>query len=352
MRLSSPMPFSSRGLTLIELMIAMTLGLIVVAGMIQIFVTTKNSFRLQESLNFAQENARFAMHFLEYDARMADHWGGVESGQINNLANFASSGNTCAPTWLFDLDKPIEGFDGVSTSSKKGNAKTVAALGNCVKSDNYEPGTDILIIRYAAAESAPESNLPDKMPYLEVLQGLAGSLKIAGAPQKKNTATTLPSTLKPSFYPFIAHAYFVRRCSSADNDICPNDVSGQQLRTLTRLVYDGTRIVEEPLIEGITDLQISYAVDTDKDGYADGCAALTASQVSSGITPADKSICKFSGENTPSQRSIGWTDVVGLNITLTVQPQRCLSWTDKGCSTTKGQKVFSKAIQLRNRSRG
>ena len=55
---------SQRGFTLIELMIAMLIGVFLMAGIIQIFISAKQGYRLQENLSRLQENGRFAMDFL------------------------------------------------------------------------------------------------------------------------------------------------------------------------------------------------------------------------------------------------------------------------------------------------
>lgn len=63
------------GLTLVEIMVAMVISLILMAGVLQIFQANKQSFRVQESLSLIQENGRTAMRILADDLRMADFWG-------------------------------------------------------------------------------------------------------------------------------------------------------------------------------------------------------------------------------------------------------------------------------------
>ncbi|MDP2904120.1 MAG: PilW family protein [Methylovulum sp.] len=60
------------GLTLIELMVAMLIGLFLIGGVVQIFISTKQTYRLQENLSRVQENGRFAMNFIGKDLRRAD----------------------------------------------------------------------------------------------------------------------------------------------------------------------------------------------------------------------------------------------------------------------------------------
>ncbi len=68
---------SERGYTIIELMIALTIGLFLTAGAVKIFTSTKNTNRTQENLSRMQENARFAMYFLTEELREVGFDGGV-----------------------------------------------------------------------------------------------------------------------------------------------------------------------------------------------------------------------------------------------------------------------------------
>jgi type IV pilus assembly protein PilW len=60
------------GLTLIELMVAMVLGLLVAAGIITVFLSTSNSNRAQNQMASLQEGGRFAMTRLKNDMSMAN----------------------------------------------------------------------------------------------------------------------------------------------------------------------------------------------------------------------------------------------------------------------------------------
>ena len=62
-----------QGLSLIELMIAITLSIFITAAMITLFVNSKQNYRLNENMSRLQENARFAVSFIARDLRMADY---------------------------------------------------------------------------------------------------------------------------------------------------------------------------------------------------------------------------------------------------------------------------------------
>jgi type IV pilus assembly protein PilW len=60
-----------QGFTLVEIMVALTIGLLMMAGILQISLANKESSRLQRNMGFVQENIRSAMEFLTRDVRMA-----------------------------------------------------------------------------------------------------------------------------------------------------------------------------------------------------------------------------------------------------------------------------------------
>ena len=64
-----------RGFGLIELMIAMTLGLILILGVAQVFLNSKRSFVMQQQVAALQENARFLLTRISRDVRQAGMFG-------------------------------------------------------------------------------------------------------------------------------------------------------------------------------------------------------------------------------------------------------------------------------------
>jgi type IV pilus assembly protein PilW len=73
---------SSRGFTLIELMVAVALGLLVSLGLVTLFGATSKTSRVQNAMAQMQENGRFAVQRLNYDLRMA-------SRQLVNMNGFS-----------------------------------------------------------------------------------------------------------------------------------------------------------------------------------------------------------------------------------------------------------------------
>ncbi len=61
------------GLSLIEIMIALLIGAFLIGGVLQIFIGSKQTYRMQENLSRLQENGRFALDFLAKDIRSAGY---------------------------------------------------------------------------------------------------------------------------------------------------------------------------------------------------------------------------------------------------------------------------------------
>lgn len=97
-----------RGLTLIELMIAITLSLLIVGAVISLYITSQHLYRVQNNLSRLQENARYAMNEMSRDLRMAGYEGCL-TGHItphNDLNNTTS--------YPYNFSVPLEGYQYVS----------------------------------------------------------------------------------------------------------------------------------------------------------------------------------------------------------------------------------------------
>ncbi|WP_272493072.1 PilW family protein [Atopomonas sediminilitoris] len=64
---------SQRGLSVVELMIALVLGLILMTGIIQVFLTSRLTYATNEAMGRLQENGRFALDFISRNARNAGY---------------------------------------------------------------------------------------------------------------------------------------------------------------------------------------------------------------------------------------------------------------------------------------
>lgn len=90
-----------RGLTLIEIMIAITISLLLLAGVMQIFIGSKASYNLQNGLGRLQENGRYAMDTLARNIGMTGF--GIEPDDATNYPAIDSANTADNTTANADL---------------------------------------------------------------------------------------------------------------------------------------------------------------------------------------------------------------------------------------------------------
>jgi len=76
--------YKQAGVTLVELLISMVIGLIILSGVVKVVVDSKSTFFLEQETALIQENARFIADELGYESRMAGYFGCNGEGQLTN----------------------------------------------------------------------------------------------------------------------------------------------------------------------------------------------------------------------------------------------------------------------------
>ena len=98
-----------RGVSLVELMIGLTLGLLVVLAASIVFVGTRQANRTTDGLGRMQETARNAFELMARELREA----GGNPCDINlRVANVLNNAQGGAPVWWVDWASVLQGFDG------------------------------------------------------------------------------------------------------------------------------------------------------------------------------------------------------------------------------------------------
>lgn len=80
------------GLSLVELLIAIALGLVLMAGVVQVFLSSKTVFSTQQAMSRIQESGRLAIDFLARDIRMAAFYGCYRPNPKNAGVDLQNSG--------------------------------------------------------------------------------------------------------------------------------------------------------------------------------------------------------------------------------------------------------------------
>lgn len=129
-----------KGFTLIELMIALVLGLIITAGVIQVFLANKQTYRVTEAHSRLQDNARFALSILSKDIRSAGYTGcrSVENMNIVTIADAPVPAN-------MDMNTVLTGSNAQTPTTWSPTLDASVALGAVVG------GTDVITLQRAGS---------------------------------------------------------------------------------------------------------------------------------------------------------------------------------------------------------
>lgn len=128
-----------RGFSLIELMIASTIGFIVLGGIGYLYLESRQAFRSMDSLSRMQESARYALEVMARDVRMAGYRGCASSNvAVTNVLNSKT-------TTAYNFDVPVNGYDAAGA----GWAPALPSDTGGVSLLSIVAGTDAIILRGA-----------------------------------------------------------------------------------------------------------------------------------------------------------------------------------------------------------
>lgn len=268
-----------RGLTLIELMIAMVIGLVLMGGVVQIFTGSKVSYLTQEELGRIQENARYALEVLTKDIRMAGYMGCMGQTNINDIVQpgLKPIGGTD-----FFTD-PVLGFDAQSNSGT-GLSDWSPTLPTYFSAGQSVAGSDVIVTQRAGVIDASlvgntfpsnaniqlDSN-PDNWIQVGDVLFLTDCVD-SEVFMTTNVGTGSPVTIAHSSavntQPMLSKAY------AGNSQLMKLIMNGYYVGTnadgnrslfRSRLGQNGVMVVEE-LVEGVETLQIAYGEDLTGDG--------------------------------------------------------------------------------------
>ncbi len=283
------------GLTLIETMIAMTISLVLLAGVIQIFVSNKQTYRMQEAASQIQEGGRFAVQMMNHDLRMVGYFGcsSLVTSPVNQVdldsdgvadsnAGFAGNGLqgyeysdlpiTISNTQTLTTADVLPGTDIISiTRGEDMGIRLVGSLTNV--NANIQLDAALAAGRFQANDTLviSDCNEGDIFAATNVSNG-AGKVTIAHT-NAVNTGNSLSKAYGPDaeVMALVNRIYYIGTGSS-----------GQPSLFRYALGNNGVMTAEE-LVEGVEDLQITYGEDTDGDKtanvYVDASAVTDMSQV-------------------------------------------------------------------------
>jgi type IV pilus assembly protein PilW len=237
------------GFSLIELMVALLLGLLLMSGIIAVYLESKRGFVQDEAISRVQENGRYALRLLSREIAMAGFFGGV-----TELDKITSPGVTDCPTWLLNPDEVIEVYDYADSSA-------TSAFGSCLTGATITGGTDILAVRRASDAPLIQegewetgfSSLTGGRYYLHNNASGLGDSSVAIAADIDTSALTAVGSTS-DLWAYQGRIYYIGTESGGVPSLC-------------------VRSVETPtqtcLVNGVESLQLELGVDTDGDGIPD-----------------------------------------------------------------------------------
>lgn len=261
-------PFKSAGFTLIELIVALALGLTMVSGTIVIFVQNNRSALQDEEISRVLENGRYAIRSLGRELAMSGFWGKfLDIDTVTEHASVAvgqDCGDGAGPLWVMELD-PLELLSNVTVAS-------VAANFECLPSADIQVGTDIFAIKRVADGETADAALVNNQMYLRT-NGVSAEMFRGGG---LGTPPILTGT--ETNWAYMPQVYYIRDYSLDPADGIPS---------LCRAYLDTSAppdMTNECLVEGIENLQIEFGIDSDEDFVANYfVSAPTAAELSDAV---------------------------------------------------------------------
>jgi type IV pilus assembly protein PilW len=223
-------------MTLVELMVAMALGLLLTLAM-----TTLHARILQLSADTsraadAQDTLRIALSVLEYELSHAGYWGLVPdasriTGRSSDTTPLAITvTGDCGPRWAIDLDRQFEAW-------------TNGWPLGCTPFAGEPPTSGVLVLRRVE----PRPAAPDARVLQVQADPWGGRLVVAGEAAEPGMEV----------HDLVARAYYVSPGSTAD---------GARPSLRRKTLQRGPRILDEEVVPGIAALEIVVGEDTDAAG--------------------------------------------------------------------------------------
>lgn len=341
--MTTPSPHKlQRGYTLVEFMVAMTIGIFLLGGIGIVFLSSKQTYRMQDSLWQLHDNSRFAMEFLIKDLRMAGFRGCNSStitpvDTLNNGADFN-----------YNFTVGVQGFE--ATTSGWSPALTTAISANTpLPSAN----SDVITIRRAQEPgigiTAPFMNNNSAALHVDAGNNLS-QFDIILITDCTAAAILQISNANPGVTGTIAHNTGIGAPGNASSDlgkIFRDDAEVMKLVSVSYFIAPSTTSVgnrslwrkvgantAEELAEGVENMQILYGEDTDND----------------------RSVNRY----VTADNVVDMNRVVSLRLSFLMATladnitQKPLPYTFNGTTVTpadrKLRQIFSTVVSLRNRT--
>ena len=259
-RLTRP---GQQGFSLVELMIAITIGLVVVAAVGYLYLGTRQSFRLSDGMSRMQENARMSTELMARDVRMAGYvgCGNLQNATVNTIANAPIPAISAANAIVGqDTAASTANFMGSGITRPAGDAVSVmGAFGGGVGLvGNLDPSNANIQINgnplnFAVGDVLVVTNCTNADVFRPTSVSGGGTVTMSHG-NSTNTGNRVGTYGPDAFvYKMEQYTYFIG-----------TNPAGRRSLYRTSLT-EGTA----ELVEDVWDMQIEYGQDTNGNGAAD-----------------------------------------------------------------------------------
>jgi type IV pilus assembly protein PilW len=262
-----------KGLTLVELLVAMAISVTLLGGLIEVYLGSKQSYTLAEESSRLQENGRFAIDIMTREIRTADFWGCLRSSDDLPLQNGLDTASGNYDPSQHEFGDAITGVDGggsapdsisfggaygsgISITQK--SVQTSAQLH--VNTDNGLDVNDIVILSDCTQGDIFQITNANPNDSGQVVHNTGN---VSAGPGNKSTVDCTGNNAHclSKIYDTDAQIYEMRRIGY---DIRPSTTTDSGANGLFRT--EGG--VSSEVIENVENMQILYGEDTDADNAA------------------------------------------------------------------------------------
>ena len=289
----------ARGFTLVELMVAIALGLFLLIGLISLVVSTVNARSELDKTTRQIDNGRYALQVLSENVQLAGYVGATAS------TAFAYVTPVACPASLTDLGYKAETSPG--TSKVPLPVYRLDSVPACIS--NVKADTAMLVVTRAhTALPVPVTSAVAGEYYLQVSTCMNDLVPFAAAAGSSAASFTmkqkdcLAAKLAP-LRKIVQQIYFLSSCNDCAVDSTP---------TLKVAEYVNGAMVVRPLVEGIENFQVDYGIDMDANGSPD---CYTSNPSSPPPAETDVAVCpQTAPEYDWAVAANNWSNVMALRV--------------------------------------
>ena len=244
---------AQRGMTLIELMVGLTLGLIVVSSLLLVLAHASTRGQDLQRASIQIENGRYVAELFREDLRMAGFYGetsvaGALYTQPDPCALVPVGWNGAPLTF----PAPVQGY---------GAADVLPCLAN------RRANTDALVIRHVGVDVVDPATIAGGnnqfyVQYSYCVSDVFSPRLVFSANRSDFTLKNRACSAVNNVRSYVSRIYYVADCNRCG-------AGGDTTPTLKRVDLVGNTLVTTPLAEGIEMLRFEYGFDVDGDGSPD-----------------------------------------------------------------------------------